>query len=243
MSNLPITRIVCLRTSLPVLFVLVLTAASVANADRADFSDAAPIRNPLNWRAERHHVTPTFGFSVNDEYTRALSAGLSYRYYFNNWIGVGVDFMATYVSLDTGLTEQIEAKLTQPGQTGRPSLATPEFLVTASATFVPIYGKMMWFGSLPVAYDIHFLLGAGMATIAGEGRIDDSVTWTPMVGVGTRLFFSDWIAVEMTLRDYIIEYAKAAPAAVTAPKEEFEQHLMFTVGISFVFPPDLSREL
>ena len=228
---------------LPAVLTSALLISLAANAERADFRDAPPIRKPLNWRAERHHVTPTFGFSVNDEYTRALSAGLSYRYYFNNWVGVGVDFMATYVSLDTGLTEQIEAKLTKPGQTGRPSLATPGFLVTAGATFVPIYGKMMWFGSLPVAYDLHLLLGVGLATVAGEGRIEDTVTWSPMVGVGARLFFSDWIAVEMSFRDYVIEYAKAAPAAVTEPEKDFEQHFMFTFGVSFFFPPDLTREL
>ena len=231
------------RAAAALVFITSAFTTSAAMADRTDFRDAPPIRNALNWRAERHHVTPVLGFSVNDEYTRSLSAGLSYRYYFNNWVGVGIDFMASYVALDTGLTEQIEAKLTKPGQTGRPSLATPGFLVTAGATFVPIYGKMMWFGTLPVAYDIHFLLGAGLATISGEGRIEDSVTWTPMVGIGARLFFSDWIALEMTFRDYIIEYAKAAPAAVTAPKSEFEQHLMFTVGVSFFFPPDLGKEL
>ena len=64
-----------------------------------------------------------------------------------------------------------------------------------------------------------------------------------MVGVGARLFFSDWIAVEMSFRDYVIEYAKAAPAAVTDPEKEFEQHFMFTVGVSFFFPPDLTRDL
>jgi outer membrane beta-barrel protein len=214
-----------------------------AMADRGDLSDAPPIRGELSWRTGRHQITPMFGFSINDEYQRSLSAGLQYRYYFNNWVGVGVDFMATYLALDTGLTESIETQLTVPGRSGRPSTSTPGFLMGAGVTFVPVYGKMMWFGSLPVAYDMQVIVGAGYATTNGEGRIEDGGSFSPMVGLGARLFFADFVGVELGFRDYIINMARVAPASVVNPEKEWVQNFMVTLGVSFFFPPDLENDL
>jgi outer membrane beta-barrel protein len=225
-----------------VLLAAVLSAPGQASAERGDLTDAPPIRSQLSWRTERHQIAPMLGVTINDEYSRSLSAGLSYRYHFANWIGVGFDFMATYHALDTGLTEQIDSVLSKPGANAKPSTSTPGILINAAATFIPIYGKMMWFGSLPVAYDFQITIGAGYATTNGDGRIENGGSFAPMVGVGTRLFFSEWIAVELGVRDYIIEMAQSAPASVVNPEKSWVQNFMVTFGVSFFFPPDLEHE-
>ena len=220
-----------------------LVTPTTAVADRTSLADAPPIRSALRLRDARHQVTASHGFTINDAYQRSLALGLTYRYYFTNWLGVGVDFMATYFNLDTALTEQVEAGLTTPGQSGRPSVSNPGFLVTAGITLIPIYGKMMLFGLFEVQYDFQFIVGAGYGGYQGEGRIDSGGSFTPMVGLGARLFVSNWIGVELGVRDYIMEMPVVAPANVVNPEAKFVQNFMVTIGVSFFFPPDLEREL
>lgn len=221
----------------------VVCAPMLAHADRTDLKDAPPIRGALKYRADRHAITPVFGFTVNDAFQRTFTAGLSYRYFLANWVGIGLDFMAGYVSLDTGLTEQIDDKLSKEGFTGKPSTSSLGFLVGVGATFVPIYGKMMLFRNFQMAYDVHVIVGAGVGTTRGQGRIESSVSFSPMWGLGARLFFSEWIAAEISFRDYIIQMPLVAEASVVSAESTWEQNFMVTVGVSFFFPPDIEQEL
>lgn len=223
-------------------FALLLAMPALADR-RTNLEDAPPIRARVELRAKRHQVTPIFGFSMNDAYQRSLSAGITYRYYVNNWLGVGIDFVGTYFNFDTGLTEQIDAQLSAPGKSGKPSTSNPSIIPTVAVTFVPIYGKMMLFGTFPMAYDVQITLGAGYALTNGEGRIDDGGSFAPMWGVGTRFFFSDWIALEVGLRDYIIDMPIVAPSDVKDPEPSFTQNFMVTLGVSFFFPPEPETEL
>ncbi len=217
-------------------------APAVASAQRATLRDAPPIRQPLKWRAERHQIAPLLGFTVNDTYTRAFQVGLTYRYYFYNWFGLGADILATYTTIDTGLTEKITAELTQPGRSGQPSTAAPGFLANATLTFVPLYGKMMWFGSFPVAYDLQIDLGAGLGRTTTTGLLEAENVFAPMWGIGTRLFFNDWVALELGIKDYIMNYATRAPAGDTQGDKEWTQNFVFTVGVSFFLMPTLEHE-
>ncbi len=215
---------------------------AVASAQRATLQDAPPIRQPLKWRAERHQVAPQFGFTVNDTYSRAFSVGLTYRYYFYNWFGLGADILATYATMDTALTEKITAELTQPGRSGQPSTAAPGFLANATLTFVPLYGKMMWFGTLPVSYDLQIDVGAGLGRTTTTGLLKAENLFAPMWGIGTRLFFNDWVALEIGIKDYFMNYAPRAPAGDTEGAKEWTQNFVFTVGVSFFLMPTLEHE-
>ena len=185
-----------MRLTLIALLVAPMLWTSPVRADRTDLTNAPPIRNARALRDARHEVKTVFGFSFKDAYRQNLSAGLTYRYYFNNWLGVGVDLMATYLSFETGLTEQIESELSQVGKSKKPGSSSPSLLGGVGVTLVPIAGKFMFLGQIPVSYDVHFIAGAGFAGTKGHEGIEDTFTWAPMVGVGARMFASDWIAVE-----------------------------------------------
>ncbi len=221
---------------------LLLPEAAVA--DRTDLKGAPPILKAKPYRAERHQVSPLFGFTINDAYQRNLTAGLTYRYYLNNWLGIGVDIMGTYLALDTALTDQIDTELSSPGQSGRPSTANISYLATAGITLVPLYGKMMLPGKLPVSYDVHVLAGVGFAGYSGQGLIESGGSFVPVVGLGFRTFFSQWIALEISLRDYmLLDMPLVAEASVKDPGGGFEQNFMVTIGVSFFFPPELETGL
>ena len=141
--------------------------STAALADRTDLTNAPPIRSARELRSARHEVQTLFGFTFRDPYRQSLTAGLTYRYYFTNWLGVGVDFMASYFSLRTNLSEQIESRLSNAGRTKRPGTSSPSLLGGAGLTLVPITGKFMFFGQIPVTYDVHFIAGAGFAGTKG----------------------------------------------------------------------------
>ncbi len=225
--------------------VLALLMAAPAAAQRAGLKDAPPLLGGKQLREARHQVTPLVGFTFNDAYKNSLAAGLSYRYFINNWLGVGVDFMGTYKALDTSLTEQIDAKLSAPGVSGRPSTTNLSFLAGVGVTLVPLYGKMMLVGTFPAYYDVHFVVGAGYAGYTGDGKIESGGGFAPMVGVGARWFFSDWIALELEVRDYIlVDMPVVAPANIVIDSGDgVEQNFMVTVGVSFFFPPELETSL
>ncbi len=233
-----------MRLSQLLVFGLALALTLPASADRTDLTGAPPIMDAKPYRTSRHEVSPTFGFGINDAYQRTLSAGLGYRYFVNNWLGVGVDLMGTYLSLDSALTEQIDEKLSAPGQSGRPSTSNISFLATGGVTLVPLYGKMMLFGKLPMSYDVHVLAGAGWVGFSGQGLIDSGGSFAPVVGVGFRAFVSEWISAQVTIRDYmLIDQPLVAEASVKDPPGGFEQNFMVTIGVSFFFPPEFETGL
>ena len=214
-------------------------------AQHSDLSTAPPIRGEVPLRAERHQITPVIGMSFDDPYLRDLSVGIKYRYYFTNWLGVGVDIAANFAHVETSLSEKIEAKTSQPGESGAPSTSGLGVLGAATVTLVPIYGKFMFLGKFPVAYDVHVFGGAGFATTDSQNpdRIKDTVVFSSMFGFGVRFFLSDWIAVEVDVQDYMMTRVLAAPYFVDNPTADFQHNWMVTTGVSFFFPPDLERKL
>jgi outer membrane beta-barrel protein len=229
-----------MTTMLRALVLVAFLGPAVADAQKTNLRDAPPIRTPLEWRNDRHQLTPLFGFSLNDVYTRSLSLGLTYRYYPANWVGIGVDVFGTYVVLDSALTESIKAELDATDR-GVPSTAAPGIIADVAATFIPLYGKMMWFGTLPVAYDFQIDVGLGMIRTRTTGELDPQTVFAPMWGIGARLFFNDFIAVELGMKDYIAEFAQIAAPGDTSGEVAWRQNFMFTFGVSFFLPPTLVR--
>ncbi len=63
-----------------------------------------------------------------------------------------------------------------------------------------------------------------------------------MIGVGAHLYFTDWIGLQLELRDYIV---KANPGGgdvngdrrLTSADEGAQNNIFFTLGLTFVLPP------
>ncbi len=233
------------RLTTAVIFTLALVAsAQSAQAQRADLSNSPPIKSAMPLRDARHQLTPVFGFTINDLYQRNLAVGIDYRYYFTDWLGVGLDFMATYYHFDTSLTKSIDSQLTRPGQSGHPSTSSLQTLTHVAVNLVPVFGKFIAFRKLPMAYDLHIVVGLGLGTWTGQGRIENGMHFSPMIGVGGHFFFSNWIALNLEVRDYMmIKMPVAAQASATNPESKFVNNWMFTVGVTFMLPPEVQREL
>ncbi len=124
----------------------------------------------------------------------------------------------------------------------------------------PFSGKFALFSSAFAWYDLYAKLGLGLVSykqdgnpvVGGEGAIPDpnlqdtsqfaGMKVGAMIGVGVHLYFTDWIGLQLELRDYIV---KANPSGgdvngdrkLTSADEGAQNNIFFTLGLTFVLPP------
>ena len=124
----------------------------------------------------------------------------------------------------------------------------------------PFSGKFSLFSAAFAWYDLYAKLGLGLVSykqngspvVGGEGAVPDpnlqdtsifaGMKVGGMVGVGVHLYFTDWIGLQLELRDYIV---KANPGGgdvngdrkLTTADETVQNNIFFTMGLTFVLPP------
>ncbi len=154
---------------------------SVASAQEIQITGplagAPACRHCRIYRSGRFLVQPTFSFTLQDEYSRAILFGLTAQYHFTDWLGIGVWGAYNPTDIDTDLTTQVKAN----GQTtSRNVLSLPnaaEFgnqvarfrgAAALQLVFVPLRGKLSLFQNIFV--DTDFYIFAGVAGIMVDQR-------------------------------------------------------------------------
>lgn len=207
-------------------------------------------------------------------YETPLFIGFQANYFILDWLGVGLD-LGYGLSFDTDLHEQVDRELAakqnaicpDPGPQGTEEqkqlrqeclgslkltdtirTASPELLVSANVSFVPIKGKFMAFDGLLMHYDVHLLLGAGIALMRGEPdqKAEDlfgGVAFAgPVVGIGARTFFNDWFGLNIEFRDTLINTSLVTDQTGQELGSDFRNYFTFNIGVSFVLPPETTTE-
>ncbi len=150
----------------------------------------------------------------------------------------------------------------------------------AYASLTPWYGKLAAFGTAFVAFDFYFQGGVSFASLKSDcpssicndthpGVIDPATMEPPdlnpnnddplnngtkiglYLGGGIHVFLSDFIALDLTVRDYAfsdnpsgadVSGPKDGPdGAVTKDDNRFIHHLFFGAGVSIMFPTKVKR--
>lgn len=173
-------------------------AASPAQAQeiqlRGPLAGARSVSRLVQHREGRFAVTPIFGISLLDEFSRDLFFGVRAEYHFTDWLGLGVMGAFAPVHVNTSLTEQVGAR--SPAGTvnvpyasaGARTSTTPahggfadqigrrNWMADIHLTFIPLRGKFALFQSLVA--DIDFFVFAGAAFVGVEERADTSLNST-----------------------------------------------------------------
>lgn len=163
---------------------LVFAAASgVVGGSRAEAQDvqitgplagAPAVRHMRIYRKGRFQLQPTVGFTINDEFSRSILAGLQIGYHFTDWLGIQAFFHYDVYPLDTDLTDKIKARgqstefnrLSLPNKKNFPKqIGRLNFLAGAQATFIPLRGKLALFQAAFVDTDFYIFLGAAFAQV------------------------------------------------------------------------------
>lgn len=175
------------RLLAPLVLAGVALASSPAAAQeiqlRGPLAGARSVARLVQYRQGRFALTPTFGISLVDEFSRELFVGLRGEYHFADWLGVGFWGAFAPAHIDTSLTDQIGAQ--SPGgsfNVPRASQFTNQvgrrnFLFDVHASFVPLRGKFALFQNLVADTDFYIL--AGVAFVGVEERADVTLRSSP----------------------------------------------------------------
>ena len=229
-----LARLVAPLAGLAAAPVIALGAGS-ARAENPALEDAPPVLNGVELLAGRHAITPQFGLTLNDPYVQNLMAGLSYRYYLASWLGLGVDLWAG-AGIDTSLTDDINRELSTSTSTFVLGTSSLRLLANAAVDIVPFVGKAIVFSDEMVRVETHLTVGIGVALASGSGRVDDSTSIAPMFGVGLKIFPSDWLAVGVDLRDYLVSRVLASRRDGSVPGASFDHNWLLGLSVGFYFP-------
>jgi outer membrane beta-barrel protein len=155
-------------------------------------------------RQMRFEIAPYAGLTLNDQFVSHPAVGLATNFYITNVIGVGLNGNYYFNNpSDFNLQTSRAARIGQ-------SITEYQWNANANFLYVPVYGKFAGFSDFIFHYDIYVVGGVGaistrpIAVVDPDNRTFD---WKPKVafnlGIGLRIFFNRWFAVNAELRDYI----------------------------------------
>jgi outer membrane beta-barrel protein len=173
-------------------------------------------------KALRLEIEPTFNLPLNDDFTRHVGAGVQVRFHISDEWAIGADYIK-YWGWATDLGREVrEGYNVQP----RDRFAQKDFYVGGHVAYVPVQGKLLWFGSLgPVVYwDAYLIAGGG----AAKTRFRD-YHGSGNIGLGVRLSLAQWITLNFEIRDYM--YMENFPEG-----NKFQNNVVFTTGLAFFVP-------
>ncbi len=144
------------------------------------------VRHLRMYRVGRIELQPFAGFSLQDEFSRTMAAGLQAHYYVTDWLGFGATGAYGLLHVDTSLTDQIGARgiTTERNALSLPSreyfseqIGRIQWYASLQGQFVPLRGKVSFFQKLFVDTDLRIFLG--VAFVGVEERADVDVSACP----------------------------------------------------------------
>jgi outer membrane beta-barrel protein len=167
-------------------------------------SDA--VRHRKLMRDDRLELGLTLGSSAGELYTRSFLFGLQAQTYLSDSFGLG-GFVFYALNMDSSLAERVRSL--RPTRVNDETFARVNFGASLETMLVPAFGKASLLGAMTARYDLNLILGVGALQQSGAGELEQ-LAIAPVIGLGTRLFLSDTLAVNVGLRDYIYKRAQNA---------------------------------
>jgi outer membrane beta-barrel protein len=200
-------------------------------------------------RARRIEVSPYWAFGLNDQFISHSGPGLSINYYISQVLAFGIN--GTYYGIngdsDFNFQNRREARIGVP---------LNQYLLQANAnfTYVPFYGKFQAFSNFIFHYDGYVVGGVGalvdkpIPVIDPDNRNFSYNTNIDFdIGLGLRVFFNRWFAVNLEVRDYIFNEKIENTSVGATQAEQLDQstwygpskitnNIQAQIGVSIFFP-------
>jgi outer membrane beta-barrel protein len=173
-------------------------------------------------RKLRFELAPMFSASFNDTLTHHISVGAVANFHVTDWLFIGGSYQKFFQTESAVFDEVQDSFGVFPERKFR------DWYAGGHIGYVPLYGKFILFDAAIVNYDAYLIAGAGVTRtytigVEGENRV------TGNIGIGTRLFITQWLTWNFEVRDYIYsEEFKAGDSLVN--------NVTFHTGLSFFFP-------
>jgi outer membrane beta-barrel protein len=206
-----------------------------------------PVSGQLFRKAGRFELTATGDLSLNDAFYSKYFGGLKLGYHFSESWSVSLHAAAGTTSetgsavvcpKDTGCVDAEDAMLLQvPGKLQR--------IIGAEVAWSPVYGKLNVFAEKVAHFDLSILAGVDLVShdevlgpseaeaLAASGD-DPSLVSTVggHVGLGARLFLTEWLALRLEVKDYV--YGVEVPN--NGSGKDWQNQIFTEVGLSFFLP-------
>lgn len=191
-----------------------------AAAARDVKADVAAVQQVYVLHKGRFELNPYWSFTANDQFVSHNAPGLAANYYVSNVIAVGVN--GNFYAPFNGDSE-FNFQNRRATRLGVP-LQEYQWNANLNLSYVPFYGKFAGFGKFIFHYDAYLIGGVGMISTRPIPVVDTDnrkFDWEGKIafnaGIGLRVFFNRWFAMNLELRDYIfndkLENVKVATTA------------------------------
>ena len=228
------------------------SAAAAAPAAAQSKADAfagkiPPVSGQLYRKAGRLELTPTANLSLNDAFFNKYFGGLKLGYHFTEAFSLSVQAAA-------GTTSKSGSAQVCPPNAGCTPATDPMMyqvpgdirgIAGLEVAWSPIYGKLNVLAERVAHFDLSILAGADAiqhaevvdaATardLAAAGQTPGTtLSYGGHVGLGGRLFLTEWVALRLEVKDYI--YAVTVPNNVGG--KDVQNQLFTELGVSFFLP-------
>ncbi len=208
-----------------------------------------PVSAALYRKAGRFEASLSGNLSLNDPFYKKYFAGLKLGYHFTETLSAAGIF-------SSGITTKSGSAQVCPSNGGCHSAdRTQMFQVPGNihmiagveGAWAPVYGKLNLFSTQVLHFDLSLLGGADWiqyqkvlsetdAEALSGGHPPLTSTFGGHVGLGARLFFSEWVAARLEVRDYIYRVSVPNWQVSGGAKKDLQNQLFAELGVSFFFP-------
>lgn len=197
--------------------------ADVPDAAESEFQRQIHVyqRKPF-MRNLRLEITPIFGVAINETLTTQIAGGGALSFHITDEFSIGGSYFKAFHEKNSGFDEVEDNFGVFPEKKFR------DWYAGGHVSYVPVYGKFVLFDAAIVHFDAYLVGGAGvMRTYSVGSEGENRISWN--LGVGGRLFVTEWLTLNLELRDYMyIEEFKAGSS--------FVNNVTMHAGISIFAP-------
>ena len=217
---------------------------SPGDAAKRSWDDVVVVPRKAFLKAGRLELFPYTGISVNDVLIRHYAFGGEMNYFLSDVFAVGLE--GQYF-----LKERTEREGLVGLQYNRvATLNRYLFAGSINFSYVPGYGKFTLFNRYIINWDLYIQGGAGLIQTEIIPRVVGDATFKnnrimPNVGAGTHLFLSNWLTVNLAVKDYIFNdlfeptdrvRGEAIAAVQSRAQSQLIQNVMVYAGIGLYLP-------
>jgi outer membrane beta-barrel protein len=210
-----------------------------------------PVSADLYSKAGRFEGTISGNLSLNDAFYRKYFGGLKLGYHFT-------ESLSAHALVSTGVDVKAGSAQVCPSNGGcHPASQTQMYqvpgnirmIVGLEGAWAPVYGKLNVFSERVVHFDLSIIAGADWISyrkvissadadlLAVNGGTPSYLsTVGGHLGLGVRIFLTDWMAARLEIRDYLYRVSVPNWQVNGGAKQDLQNQLFTELGVSFFFP-------
>jgi|GEM_PF-1089050 len=170
-------------------------------------------------KSGRFELLAGAGLVANDSMYDQWLASVTGRVHVSEWISIGATYSKYFADpsdLQSAVMNDFEVF---------PELSAIQWYAGGDVTFVAMDGKFIFFDDSIVYWDLYASIGGGVTVTS---RSEDPKP-TGMIGIGMRIFLTDWLTLTFELKDHmLIEKFNAG--------NEFVNNVTGTAGLTIFIP-------